>query len=156
MNKQKIWIGIDPGKSGGISWINEDCSEYQCYDTPENLEQMAELLIELKVDYNIIKATIEEIPVMAFVGKKQYGTLKENEGQWNGLVAALGIPRYFVKPNKWQTNFFGVKMKGEARDTKKLSREHASRMFPNESFKKKRDDGRSDSILLAKYGKDCL
>lgn len=154
--KQKIWIGIDPGKTGGISWINSDCSEYKCYYTPENLEQMAELITDLKFDYNIVKVTIEEIPVMAFVGKKQYGVLKENEGNWNGIIAALSLPRFYVKPNKWQVSFFGKKNKNENRDTKKLSREHASRMFPNESFKKKKDDGKSDSILIAKYGKENL
>lgn len=154
--KQKIWIGIDPGKSGGLSWINKDESEYKCYYTPENLNEMANLLRDLHLEYNIVRVTIEDIPVISKIGKKQYGVLKENEGQWSGIISAFSLPRYQLKPNKWQVFYFGQKKKGETRDTKKLSRENASRMFPNESFKKKKDDGKSDSILICKYGKDNL
>lgn len=156
MKKEKIWVGIDPGKTGGLSWINSDCSEYQCFYTPENLNGMADILIDLKTTYNVVKVTIEDIPTIKAVGKTSYGKLKQNEGQWHGIVAALGLAIYAVKPNTWQVKYFGQKKKGMKRDTKKLSREHASRMFPNESFKKVKDDGKSDSILIAKYGKDFL
>lgn len=154
--KKKIWVGIDPGKTGGIAWIDEDTSEYKAYYTPDNLNMMANLLRDLHCDYKIVKVTIEDIPVMSLVGKTPYGKLKFNEGSWNGIIATLSLPLYPVKPLKWQTCFFGQKKKGEKRNTKKLSREHAMRMFPNEDFSKVKDDGRSDAILIAKYGKDNL
>lgn len=153
---EKIWLGVDPGKTGGIAWINEDGSLYKSFHTPENINQMSDLVNEIKLEKTIVKATIEDIPVMAFVAKTSFGKLKMNEGQWHGIMSALKIPLFLVKPNKWQVSFFGVKKKGAVRDTKKLSRETASRMFPNESFTKKKDDGRSDAILIAKYGKDYL
>ena len=154
--KQKIWVGIDPGKTGGVSWINEDESEYKSFYTPENNNMMANLLRDLHCDYKIVKVTIEDIPVMALVGKTPYGKLKFNEGLWNGIIASLSLPLYQVKPVKWQTFFFGQKKKGEKRNTKKLSRSNAMRMFPDEDFSKVKDDGKSDSILICKYGKDNL
>jgi len=154
MSKQKVWLGIDPGKSGGVSWVNEDCSEYNCYYTPENISGMAELLKDLHLEYNIVRVTIEKIDCIPLISKSSMSVLSENCGQWQMAAVMLGIPLYHVKPKKWQNGYFGVKDKGVKRDTKKLSREHASQMFPNHSFKKKKDDGKSDSILICKYGKD--
>ena len=58
-----ITIGIDPGKSGGIVFINGD-KIIEMYKCPNTIEEMAELLepYRLKWDSNInVTAYIEQV-----------------------------------------------------------------------------------------------
>ena len=71
---------------------------------------------------------------------KSYGTII-------GIVTALEMPITYVTPQEWQKK---VKMQGG----KDGSRARASELLPaySDLFARKKDDGRSDSALIAFYG----
>lgn len=172
MNKQKIWIGIDPGMSktnpGGISWINEDCSEYEVNYMPETLKNMADLIKDLHIDFTIKLVTIEDIHATG--GKNITGQMKmmSSKNYAEAICATLGLVYDYASPAKWQPKMLGTGFKSITMEDKKKqnqerrkwlkhkSLEAAQRLFPDADIKLKKDDGKSDSILIAKYGKDYL
>jgi hypothetical protein len=165
MSKEKIWLGIDPGVSksspGGISFINKDSTDYKSHYMPFDAHGIKEVLREMHFGYNIVFATIEDIHARGGRSATSQGVMMENKGMCIGCVASLDIPLRRVTPHAWQLKMIG-KISKEMKEkdkkiTKKLSLLKAREMFPAEDYSKSsKDDGKSDSILIAKYGMDYL
>ena len=66
-----------------------------------------------------------------------------------GVLSTLGIPFTPVSPSKWKKTFNLGKDKNE-------SRAAATRLFPDlaSEFARKKDDGRAEAILIAKWGEN--
>ena len=91
-----------------------------------------------------------------------------NKAHIEGVCACLRLPVYYVTPAKWQPAMLGSSYKNikcedktkqsqlRRKTLKELSLSTAKSMFPDAGIKLKKDDGKSDSILIAKYGKDYL
>lgn len=142
-----IILGIDPGVTGGIAFLDN-------HDGLITAEDMPNVAGELDVDA-IIRMIQFHSPVLAFVERanampKQgvsstfkfgvaYGSLRT-------IPAALKIPTFLVSARKWKSHF--------ALDAdKEKARALAIRLWPGYGlFERKKDHGKAEAALIARYG----
>lgn len=173
-------IGIDPGLSGGISFIRTVQSEimsYTVYDMPTCEEgvdpvELNRIIIDefSKYHYHLgfgkgdIHCFMEKTGAMSKGGVKQ-GTVSahtfgEGTGIVKGVLGCRGVRPILIAPQKWQGSYWKTPKSVVGADArrkyaKEKSFEVASAMFKECSFCGPRGgkrDGRSDSILIANYG----
>jgi len=72
----------------------------------------------------------------------------------HGVLAANGIPMTLIAPSVWKVKMGLQRSPDEPQGaTKDRARELAAKLFPNlaDQFKRKKDDGRAEALLLAVY-----
>ncbi len=104
-NSHFKYIGIDPGKSGGITMSYK--KEVKTYKCPQKTEDMAILLSLLISDTpaSKVKVLMERVwarPNNAVRAAFSYGV---NYGQWMGIIACHEIPLQTCLPNDWMKYF---------------------------------------------------
>ena len=148
LKDNRIYIGIDPGKNGGIGFIYNETA--YCRRCPATVFEMAEELktcLDLAPDITK-KAIIEVNHSMPKQGVKSVFSHGENYGKWLGILAALNIPYVQVSPGKWM-NHYGTQPK-ERKDRKNNLKHLAQQRFPELKITL----NTSDAILLANYLKE--
>ena len=144
------YVGIDPGKSGGIAAIHPD--EVCVYPTPvsgkEYLEQDMARLIPAR---NGVKAAIEKQQARPGQGRTSMFTIGEGYGLWRGMLAALMVPYVVVQPKDWRK---AVGLTGDKADAVAL----AQRMFPSVADQLVGPqgglrDGLAEALLIAEYAR---
>jgi crossover junction endodeoxyribonuclease RuvC len=138
--------GIDVGLTGAISFLYEDGTAY-VYDMPVfskevNAASLASMFREFPPDHVYMEA------VNSFgMGRQSAFNFGQGCGVIKGVLATLGIPFTPVSPSKWKKSFNLGKNKDESRAV-------ATRLFPAlaSEFVRKKDDGRAEAILIAKWG----
>ena len=98
-----ITIGIDPGKSGGIVFFNED-KVIEMYKCPQTIEEMAEILEPYRITWeNTIPVTayIEQVHAFPSDGRSSAFKFGTNYGIWQGLLGANKIETKFIAPQVW-------------------------------------------------------
>lgn len=170
----KVYIGIDPGKAGGIMILNRKSGTSvegnvmpligKEYDVRKIFEILSGAATE---DSKACFCAIED--VHAIYGSSAGSTFEfgYGVGLLEGIVVALGIPYAKIQPKKWQKEMFeGIPNqqkksstgKTMVNDTKKMAEMAASRLFPDIDLKassrcKKVHDGMVDALLIAEYAK---
>ena len=145
----KVYIGIDPGKSGAICVIEDDF--IKAYPCPENIQDRA-LLFAMAISVNETKtvvAYIEKVWAHPTDGKGSIWKFAENYGVWKGIAGAYEIDLQTVSPQKWIKYFETPKMLKSAR--KRYLRDKARSMYPE---LKKVTLKTADAILIATYVKE--
>jgi hypothetical protein len=91
-------------------------------------------------------AVIERVAAMPRQGVSSTFKFGTAFGIIQGVIAALEIPVHFVTPSKWK-KYFGLSA------DKEQSRARALQFWPNRSdlFSRKKDHGRAEAALLARY-----
>ena len=151
-----IILGIDPGLSGALAFLDTRDNTIDVVDMPtvtvmrnrkEKREVSAQLVAAIVVKRHVEEAFLEKVNAMAGQGVSSVFSFGRSAGIIEGVLAAFDIPTTLVTPQAWQ-KAMGV------RDGKDGSRERAMQLFPAsaELFHRKKDDGRSDATLIAKYG----
>ena len=146
----KITIGIDPGKSGGIAWIDETgkaCVEKM----PDTLADLWELVNSITggfVSFRasnalMFKAYIEQISSSPQMGVVSAFTFGNGYGHLEMALTAAGIPFERVRPQAWQ-KAMGCMSKGEKNVTKRKAQE----LFPQIKV----THATADALLIATYG----
>jgi Holliday junction resolvasome RuvABC endonuclease subunit len=149
-------MGIDPGLSGAISVLDasdpKNLKIVDVLDMPTfdiNSKRQLNLMdISNQIERYAIQtrlALFEEVFVMT--GKESRGSMfnfGRAFGQVEGILSSFAIPLRYTKPAVWKS------VLGLGRD-KDQSRQMVTRMFPadSERFKRKKDDGRAEAVLLA-------
>ena len=142
------YIGIDPGKNGGIGIIYDDLA--YCKKCPATVLEMAEEIkacIEMAPDIQK-QAVIELVHSMPKQGVKSCFTFGEGYGKWLGILAANKIPYIQVSPQKWQ-KFYGTLNK-DRKERKNQLKHLAQQRFPEIKIPLPT----ADAILLANYLKE--
>jgi len=149
-----MYIGIDPGVTGAIAFINPEGFSW-VEDTPVEkatsghnyLGASMAALIKSVERNGIVHACIEDIVTLpgqnpAHVAKRGRGL-----GIWEGILLAEGIPYTIVRPHIWK------KEMGLSSD-KSSSRALAQQLHPDLAacFARVKDDGRAEAALIADYG----
>lgn len=154
-----IILGIDPGLSGAIAIYNIYTEELVVMDMPvvemtrngkHKREVSPALVADVIAGKGAVRAYMERVSAMPGQGVSSMFSFGRSAGIIEGVLAAYEIPVTLVTPQAW--------MKGMAvRAGKDGSRERAMQLFPAYStlFARKKDDGRSDAALIAKYGATC-
>lgn len=146
-----IYIGIDPGKNGGIAIIKTFGNKIEkvgvkCYSDEDLLGILAdaEKYIQ-KVCY------LEHVHAMPKQGVSSTFNFGMNFGFIQGVLKAYEIPYELVTPQKWKKEF-------SCTSDKNTSIEVCKRLFPNVNLKatdrcKKDHDGMAEALLIAEYGR---
>ena len=151
-------IGIDPGLSGAVavltgsdSLIVIDMPTMTVERNGKSKRQVsASELAAIFANFNSndTHVFVEKVSAMAGQGVTSVFSFGRSFGMIEGILAAFKLPVTYVAPATW------VKAVGRGQG-KDASRARAMELFPNNQadFKRVKDDGRSDSALIAYWGK---
>lgn len=140
-----VYIGIDPGKNGGIAIIWSSHIRSVVYSDNELI-----MLCEEFKDMDVI-CYLENVHAMPKQGVSSTFNFGLNFGFIQGVLKAYAIPYELVTPQKWKKEF-------SCTSDKNTSIEVCKRLFPNVSLKatercKKDHDGMAEALLIAEYGR---
>lgn len=147
---RRIYIGIDPGKSGAIAAIvelSDGVGTYSRYihwaknsETELDISQWVYALIGETNEEHF--AYIENVHSSPQMGVKSAFTFGDSTGFLRGLLTAHEIPFEKVSPQKWQ-KAMGCMSAGD----KNVTKQAAQRLFPREKI----THANADALLLAEY-----
>ncbi len=160
--KGKVWLGIDPGKSGSIAGINEE-GTLTYYKTPTigkeyDKQCMVDLLKTSSDNYNV-HVVLENINSHSALGRQSAFVMGKGVALWEMALVALKIPHTMINPKIWQKEMWQgiqIQKKGKKKDAKSTSLLAAKRLFPNETFLATErssvpHDGIVDAVLMAEF-----
>ena len=145
------YVGIDPGKSGGIMVIDE-MGEATAYKCPEKVLDMS-ILFKLIVGHTApdnVELLMERVwarPGNAVRAAFTYGV---NYGQWLGIAASHEIKMYTTLPNAW-IKWVGCPKALSVKKRKHWLRDKAKELYPE---LKKVTLATADAILITHYAKE--
>ena len=152
-------IGIDPGISGSICFLN-DGEILEVIEMPimtdgkKNKKQVNgsqvynELIKRIKgFEKNQIRVVIEHVSAMPGQGVTSMFNFGQSFGILKGICTAMQLPMFFVRPNKWKKYFNLLNSQKDA------SRTRAIEIFPyfSTQLSKKKDSNKADAILIASF-----
>ena len=138
-----IYIGIDPGKSGGIAWVF-DTGAGGALPMPATERDVLDLLGELAInnDPPAAHALIEQVGVMPKQGIVSAFTFGRNVGGLQMALTAARIPFDQVLPAKWQ-----LALQCRTGGDKNVTKRRAQQLFPT----LKVTHAIADALLIAEY-----
>lgn len=147
-----IYIGVDPGKNGGIALINSISPEINNTVhtfSEENLIGCISEVCEYAGGSENIRCVLEKVNAMPHQGVVSMFNFGQNYGFIQGVLKAYNIPFELVPPQKWKKEF-------SVTSDKNTSIEVAKRLFPNVNLKatercRKDHDGMAEALLIAEY-----
>lgn len=145
-----IYIGVDPGKNGGIAKINTDTGFVKTVTFSEE-SLISELEGYFMFDKSPLRCVLEKVNAMPGQGVVSMFNFGQNYGFIQGVLKAYRIPYELVTPQKWKKEF-------SCTSDKNTSIEVCKRLFPKVNLKatdrcKKDHDGMAEALLLAEYGR---
>ena len=152
-------IGVDPGISGSISFLEEgkilDVVEMPTMnDGKKNKRQVngSQVFNEIsrrikKIDKKDIRVIIEQVSAMPGQGVTSMFNFGQSFGILKGICSAMQLSMYFIRPAKWKKYFNLINSEKDASRTKAIE------IFPYYSsyLSKKKDSNKADAILIANY-----
>lgn len=151
----RAWIGVDPGLTGALALYAPGLEELVVEDMPRTVEgkidhfRLADIIQSWTKAYSVQLAVVERVHSMPKQGVASSFTFGDAYGAVKQALASAGIPYQLVSPATWKA-VYGLR---GGRENKDLSRERATTLFPKfvDQWFRKRDDGRAESALLARY-----
>ena len=143
------FIGIDPGKSGGITMISgKGIETSKCPKEPVDMAIIFEYFIGDTPPFNV-GVLIERVWARPTNGSRHAFAYGFYYGLWFGIIARKDVDLYMVLPNTWMKYF--DKPKGlEYAERKRWLKSKAKELYPDI---KKVTLGTADSILIAHYAR---
>jgi len=142
-------VGIDPGLSGAVAFYFPHApamiaaEDMPVMDGRVNAVELARMIEQMRPDGAVIEL------VGAMLGQGLSSTFKFGIafGIVSGIISALKIPVHYITPTKWKKHY-------SLSADKEQSRRRAIELWPDHSalFKRKKDHGRAEAALLARYG----
>lgn len=146
-----IYIGIDPGTSGGIGVIDlRDDPVYVAHPFKNiNLYWLA-AFIEDYGDTMSAVAMIEKVHAMPGQGVVSTFNFGMSFGMLEGFLIGAGVPYERVTPQKWQKGYGLYKKPGETKTEKKNRHKAlAQELFPDLKI----THATADALLIAEYAR---
>ncbi|EKQ70432.1 hypothetical protein OsccyDRAFT_0719 [Leptolyngbyaceae cyanobacterium JSC-12] len=158
-----LLVAIDPGKSGGIAFLQLNSDNTYTYEAMVMPIAGKELdlptITQLLKDHQPQKAIVEQVQAMSKNGIPQgvvssfsFGVIY---GKLLGVLAGLGTPTELVRPQIWK----GEVLKGTKKD-KDAAIDYCRRVFPSVSLIPPRcrtpHDGIADALCILEYGRRIL
>jgi hypothetical protein len=135
-----IFLGVDPGKSGGISRHDGDVIFAQGFTNKTPMD-IYTIIKEFSADGKCV-AMIEKVHSMPKQGVKSSFTFGQNYGFLLGCLTALEIPFEYVSPQKWQ-KYLSCRTGGN----KNVSKQKAQELFPQLKI----THAVADALLIGEY-----
>lgn len=149
-------IGIDVGLSGAIGAVNSRgefvTAEYMpIKDKIINSHKLANMigtLSSLPDKGAAFMLVIESVHAMPSQGVCSMFNFGKSAGAIDGVAGALGIYPEYVTPQKWKKHFGLI---GEEKDASRIL---AQQLFPSADLSKKKDHGKAEALLIARWAYD--
>ena len=137
-----VYIGIDPGKSGGIAALTEDGQVFMCEKLPATERDVIQTLegAVTCADFGFI----ERVSSSPQMGVKSAFTFGQSYGFLRGCLFAAGVAFDDITPAKWQ-RALGCLSKGD----KNVTKAKAQQLFPGVKI----THAIADALLIAEYGR---
>lgn len=147
-----VFIGIDPGKSGGIACI--DTESGICYTVPYSDKELLDLCSSESGKGQNVVCCLEKVGAMPGQGVVSMFSFGQSVGYIKGVLESFRIPYQEITPQKWKREF------GLTSDKAK-SAEVCRKLFPDISLLatprcKKPHDGMTEALLMAEYARRKL
>lgn len=149
-----VFIGIDPGKKGGIAYIDTENNIPPFSGTvPYDDKSLIDLCRYFSGTEGVI-CCLEKVGAMPGQGVVSMFSFGQSVGYIKGVLEAFRIPYQEITPQKWKREF------GLTSDKAK-SAEICGRLFPDVSLLatprcKKPHDGMAEALLMAEYARRKL
>ena len=142
-----IFVGIDPGLTGGIAIINEQQIEVYPY-TPEKLINICKNFVNSN---SSVLVAVEKVHAMPKQGVSSTFNFGMGFGRILGILEALNISYELVTPQSWK-RYIGVT------HNKQTSIKKAQFLYPDVSLLptprcRVPNDGMAEALLIAHYAK---
>jgi crossover junction endodeoxyribonuclease RuvC len=137
-----IFLGIDPGSSGGLAWLGH--GQAIACKMPDTERDMWELIRGRERYQGKVFAVIEAVHSMPKQGVASSFKFGRSYGFLRGCLVASGIPFEEVTPQKWQ-KALGCLTKGD----KNVSKRKAQQLFPSLKI----THATADALLIAEYAR---
>lgn len=153
-----IIVGIDPGLTGGVGILSTKGGPVVALDMP-TFAYSATGAVKRAVDCPALSRLLAQYadfnPVLymervnAFPGQGVSSMFSLGMSFWGvaGVAAGLGIPVQLVESRAWKKHFGLGPDKDQARGL-------AARLYPGVDLTKKKDHGRAEALLIARYGQE--
>ena len=148
-----IYIGIDPGKNGGIAVLSDIKKNIvvRLFSEEELIHICKTFTQTLSEDCKCVLEKVNAMPGQGVVSMFNFG---QNYGFIQGVLKAYNIPFELVPPQKWKKEF-------SVTSDKNTSIEVCKRLFPHVNLKatercKKDHDGMAEALLMAEYARRHL
>ena len=152
-------IGIDPGISGSICFLEEgkilDVIEMPTMaEGKKNKKQVngSQIYNEIKekIDKSKnqdVRVVIEQVSAMPGQGVTSMFNFGQSFGILKGICSAMQLSIFFVRPVKWKKYFNLINSEKDA------SRTRAIEIFPyfSSELSRKKDSNKADAILIARF-----
>jgi len=165
-----LFLGIDPGKDGGLVLLKQDGSIARKWKTPLIKSTKVKDEYDLPAIRDIMQTCSSSGERLMIVLEKtqplppKMGGSAANYqrglafGIYQAMCVGMGLSYTVVSPRTWQKVMF-VNVNTE--DTKAASALVAKRLWPKENWRKseraqKDDDGFTDGALIGEYGRRSL
>lgn len=149
----KIFIGIDPGKSGGIAVIKGEQVRTMPYSDEMLMKEMyfEKLCIDLRGGGICCLEKVGAMPGQGVTSMFNFGV---SYGYIKGVLEAIGIPYQEIPPQRWKKEF-GLN------SSKAASVDVCRKLFPDVNLLatdrcRKPHDGMAEALLLAEYARRKL
>ncbi len=169
--KERVYMGIDPGKNGAIAMRAPDGKLYHWKMPLDGTDVDAKKLLEIITEAN----NLFDLVIVLEDVHSVFGTSAKSNFQFGfacGVIRAVvvvsGVPFHPIQPKSWQKIIWSnddkiykpkkPEQKNPSIDTKATSLKAAKRMFPGESFLATErssvpHDGIVDAALIAESGR---
>ena len=149
-----IYIGVDPGKSGGYAVIDGNNVRIYSWDDALFISDMRGAKCLADMDKRKIIAAVEKVGARPGQGVTSMFNFGKSAGYIEGVLTALGIPYQLITPKRWKSEF-------SLNGSKDNSIEVCKRLFPDVSLRRtdrcrKDDDGMAEALLMAEYARRKL
>lgn len=149
-----ITVGVDPGVSGAIAFLTDKGQEV--FDMPVMASGKKQQINPYELHHLLVKMLagraaqsvvyLEQVSAMPGQGVSSTFGFGVSFGIIQGVVAGLGVPLVMVTPTTWKRR---AGLLGKEKDQ---ARTLAQRLYPTAELGRKKDIGRADAILIARFG----
>ena len=144
---KKLYIGIDPGKSGAIAFLPPEGDPWTV-GLDETDHDIKRVLWDADRVANFegweTLAILEKVHSSPQMGVKSAFSFGQSFGKLEMLLACFEVPFEYVTPAKWQGD-----MKCRTKGDKNVTKAAAQRLFPSIKITHRN----ADALLLAEYAR---
>lgn len=139
----RLFLGVDPGVSGGWAAITED-RQVVLGSWKDLAQTVIDLMAVINPSVLSLKAVLEDVHSSPQMGVRSAFTFGMSRGMWEAILHCLQIPYELVSPMKWQTA-----LRCRSHGDKRVTRLRARELYPQ--IAKQITHATADALLLAEY-----
>lgn len=134
-----LYLGIDPGLSGGIALLSDDSTPLY-WKMPTTDRDLLDILSPIRPVF--VYCILERVSASPQMGVTSAWTFGRGYGKIEMALCAARIPFDYVQPAKWQL-VMGCRTKGD----KNISKARAQQVFPDLPIR----HWNADALLIAEF-----